>query len=79
MKYTVDHKKRTKTIRIKSAWYAFDNYKRGSYQSWCVLKDGKFFCEARSESAAKQICTALNNDEEVTCNQHNQTDLYCQN
>lgn len=54
MKYTAEKKKRTKS---GVAWYELVTLR---YEAWCVLKDGKFFCEARSEAAAKQICMALN-------------------
>lgn len=54
MIFTAEKKKRTKSGKFWEYWATL------RYESWCVMKNGKFFCEAKSESAAKEISSIMN-------------------
>ena len=63
--YSVEKKKRRKWARVSLGWHLGYGYvnqeRRCTYEAWCVLKNGKIYCEAASKKVAESICFWMNN------------------
>jgi hypothetical protein len=63
MTFTVEKKKRSRLVMASLGWFTGKGYVSRQlqcrYEAWCVLKDGKFYCEAKSEACAKSVANAM--------------------
>lgn len=63
MKYRVEKKQRSRTGKANLGWILGHGYLHEwmtvKFECWCVTKDGKWFCDARSKKAATDIAEAM--------------------